>query len=485
MRSLVLLWCVAAWLLSGGAETARCGHVLAQSVVTPLPPRGDWLEACAAPAGLPARHALEDEQRVIPAVIGPPDACQAVSARVATQTAVPPPPQWSVRYDNGFAVRPVDPQQNPFELKITGRVQCRHTAFARKVTQWRDRAGVVRPVTSENFFEVERARLAFEGFIIQRELQYFINLDADTDDNHVVIFHDVWVNYEFDEALNLYFGKAFVPGSRDWLNGALRMRMADRSMATTFFRPDRSVGIWAIGEPQPDWFYRVMIGNGFNTTDLAPDAMDAQFVYSGSMWWNLGDYGQGYSDLTWHATPAAQVGQSFTFASSRGRDPLGQPLAEENFVRLSDGTRLTQRGALAPGVQVDHFDIYLYTVDAAAKYAGWSINGEYFCRWLQSIRGDGPLPLAHFFDHGFYVEGGCFVVPQRLEINLRTSMVWGPFGNGREYAAGVNWFVNGTHNFKFTFDVTRLDNNPANNTGVNIRAGDDGWLFRSQFQAAF
>src|SRR5690606_29755115 len=123
---------------------------------------------------------------------------------------------------------------------------------------------------------------------------------------------------------------------------------------------------------------------------LTPDEIDARFVYSGSMWKDLGDYGEGYSDLQCHVDPAARFGQSFSFANNLGRLPGSVPLAEENFVRLSDGTRLTQIGALAPGVTVDAFDIYLYTVDAAIKWRGFSANAEYFFRHLQSIRANGP-----------------------------------------------------------------------------------------------
>ncbi len=421
----------------------------------------------------------EGELEAIPSSLAP------GGAGAARANGASPPPAWTAGYERGFYIRPADAESAPFELRINGRMQFRHTGFARQVRAWRDNAGVVRPVTDRNDFEIERGRLEFRGTFIDPGLQFFINMDSDTDDGHAVILQDYWVNYRFSPAFDLYVGKAFVPGSRDWLNGGFRMRLADRSMATTFFRPDRTVGIWAMGEPLERLFYRFMVGNGFNTADLKPDAIDTQFVYSGSVWKHFGDYGDGYSDLELHVVPVAQVGHSFTFASDRGRGPGGAPLAEQNFVRLSDGTRLSQVGALAPGITVDHFDIYLYSVDAAFKFCGFSANAEYFFRWLQAIRGDGPLPASKLFDHGFYVEVGCFLVPRRIEINARMSQVSGPLGDGQEYAAGVNWFVNGTHNYRFTLDVTQLKGSPAENSGPNLRAGDDGVLIRSQFQAGF
>ncbi|MEX1041934.1 MAG: porin [Pirellulaceae bacterium] len=394
-------------------------------------------------------------------------------------------PEWTSGYDDGFYIRPTNEEQNPFELRVNGRMQFRHTGFSRNVTHWTDSAGVVRPVRNRNDFEIERGRLEFSGFFLDPKLQFYINIDADTDDGHSAIFHDFWVNYEFSEAFNLHFGKAFVPGSREWFDGSTRTRFSDRSMGTTFFRPDRSVGIWATGEPLENLFYRAMVGDGFRTNDLTHDEIDSQFVYSGSIWKVVGDYGEGYSDLEWHCDPAARFGQSFTFAGNDRLVPGRLPLAEGTLVRLSDGTRLTEHGALAPGVTVDQFDIQLYALDAALKWRGFSLNGEYYFRWLKSIQGDGPLPVDQIFDHGYYAEMGYFVVPQRIELNSRISEVFGQFGNAYEYAGGVNWFINGTHNCKMSFDVTRLVRNPANNSGPSLRVGDDGLLFRTQLQVAF
>jgi hypothetical protein len=280
-------------------------------------------------------------------------------------------------------------------------------------------------------------------------------------------------------------GKAFIPGSRDWLNGAARMRMSDRSMATTFFRPDRTLGIWAIYEPIENLFYRVMIGNGYNTSDLRPDEIDNEFVYSASSWINLGDYGLGYSDLECHTTPVAQLGHSFTFAAAAGRDQFGNPLQEENSFRLSDGTRLTANGALAPGVTVDQLEVYMYSVDAAFKYLGCSFNSEYFFRWIDDLSGNGPLPITGYFEHGFYAEGGFFILPKKVELNARVSKIFGAYGDAEEYALGINYFIDSTHNWKFTIDACLLEHSPVNNTGINHRAGDDGLLIRSQLQAAF
>jgi hypothetical protein len=134
---------------------------------------------------------------------------------------------------------------------------------------------------------------------------------------------------------------------------------------------------------------------------------------------------------------------------------------------------------------VTAFDVTLYGLDAAVKWNGWSLNAELFLRWIDQIEGTGPLPVRDLFQRGGYVEGGYFLIPEKLDANLRYSHVSGRYGDAAEYAAGVNWYPLATPMMKVSFDVTRLDGSPLQHTPSDILAGDDGTLFRTQFQAEF
>jgi hypothetical protein len=205
--------------------------------------------------------------------------------------------EYGVGYDAGFYLRPKDPARAPYEMVVNGRMQFRYVGFAREREFWVNSAGDELPISNASYFEIERGRLSFSGFMLDEKLEYFINLDFDTDDADRVIMHDFWVNYAFSQAFDVYLGKSFVPGSRDWLNGALTTRFADRSLATTFFRPDRTTGIWVQGEPFDRRYYRAMVGDGFNTFGLQPlpNQIDDNFVYAVSLWADLGadNYGRG------------------------------------------------------------------------------------------------------------------------------------------------------------------------------------------------
>lgn len=388
-------------------------------------------------------------------------------------------------YDSGFVIRPFCPEENPYELIVNGWIQFRHHGFARDVDSWTDNAGVTRPVRNRNAFDIERGRLIFSGYAVDKRLTYFLQLDGDTDGGHEVDFFDYWWAWEFSDRFQVQMGKRKVPASRQWLLTARRTRFVDRPMANDFFRPDRTVGVFGVGRIAESGHYEVMVGNGYNTANIPNAGTDDRLTFAADNYFDpLGGFGSQIVDYDWTCRPLVRIGHSFVY-SPNAADSLGVPLPETDFIRLTDGTRLTQTGALAPGVTVSEFDIVFYGVDAAVKWRGWSMNAEVFLRWIEDIRGNGAIPVTELFQRGYYVEGGRFIVPKKFDVNFRYSQISGLFGDASEYAAGFNWYPLESHKVKISFDVTQLDRSPLNNTTSDILVGDDGTLFRTQFQAEF
>ncbi len=395
-------------------------------------------------------------------------------------------PDFTASYDGGFKISPRDKEENPFELKINGRLQFRWQGFARDTPTFTNRVGTI-DVPSRNDFEVERGRLEFRGYALNPKLKYYFNLDADTDDNHQVIFHDFWFDYEVSDYLTLRVGKAKVPGSYEWLESSTTTRFSDRSVSTTYFRADRSVGVWFLGKTARDVNYQFAVTNGFNTTDLEPDDVDDIFTYTGIFYWDpWGDVGKGYSDLECHIDPVIRIGSSFSYSNTNPLDN-GSPTLEQNFVNVSDGIGLTDTGALQPGATINDFDHFFWSSFVSGKWLGFSFNAEYYARWLQNFgTAEGvSTEINDLFDHGFYVDVGYFLVPGKFEVNGRVSQIDGLFGDSWEYAAGWNYFVNGTHKNKVTFDATILDGIPTSSSSPNFELGQDGILYRLQYQIAF
>lgn len=394
-----------------------------------------------------------------------------------------------VGYDKGYVIKSRDGAKNPFYLRINARMQYRYSGFAESENSFSNlgtnTTGTNQPVRvqSRSDFEIERGRLSFAGSVIDPKLHFYINIDADTDDNHEAIFHDFWVNYDFTKDASVYIGKAFVPGSRSWLDGSKGTHFADRSVATTFFRPDRTVGIWVIGKASENVKYRVMFGNGARTSDLNRNQVNRDPMLSATTWWEPnGKFGKGYSDIKVEDKARTRFGASVTYSEQSGRAANGSTFAESNGTRLDDGTRLTSLG-------VDTFDMLMFAVDAAVKYKGFSMHGEAYYRQLDNIRPTAPQPGGFPWDdntsYGGYVAAGYMLVPNKSELVFMTSTVQGDFKDTWEYGLAFNWYVNGTHNNKITLDVITINGSPISNSGPNYRAGDDGTMVRVQHQIGF
>ena len=390
-----------------------------------------------------------------------------------------------VDYDDGWLLRPFDRKKFPFEIKLNGWIQFRHHGFVRRAESWTDNAGVTRRIPNRNAFDIERARLSFSGHAVDPRLSYFLQLDGDTDGGHTVDFFDYWWAWQLTDRFQIQMGKRKVPASQQWLLGARRTRFIDRPMANDFFRPDRTVGIFGVGQFAKHGHYEWMVGNGYRTANLPNGNTDNRFTFAATSYIDpAGDFGGQIVDFDGAARPLWRIGQSVVYSPQTADQP-GVPLEESDFLRLADGTRLTQTGALSPGVTVSEFDLWFYGVDVLWKHRGWSVTSEVFLRWIHELGADGALPIDDLFQHGGYVEGGRFLIPQTLDLNLRYSRVAGDFGASNEIAGGFNWYPLAKPQVKVSFDITHLDDSPLQNTTSDILAGDDGFLFRSQFQAEF
>jgi hypothetical protein len=446
-------FCLAAWLC------LACGESLWAQVAAPA---AEWSSAPSFESSL----------------IGP------ASAPCDTGAYLAPAPQaaFDCGYDNGLYWT-LQQGDDSFELRTNLRLQFRVVSFTRNRDAWTDSAGIVRPIEDRLAFDIERFRLILSGHAFTPQLKYFVQMDGDTDSRHVVSILDGWFAWQISDAWALQFGKRKVPGTRNWLLSAFDTRLADRPFANEFFRPSRTTGIWLVGDPTASTHYELMVGQGYNTEGLTPAELGNNFALAASAWWDaVGSYGPARpTDFEFHEDLAVRLGSSWV--SSKEGTP-GRQLEETDFLRLTDGTRLTETGALAPGATVRAFDVTLVAVDAALKYRGWSVNSEFFWRSITNLKANLPVPGVGL-QHGFYVEGGCFVLPQQLEFNTQIAFVGGKQGSSTSYAAGFSYYPRLSQYLKLTVDATKIDGSPVNSTGADILVGDSGVLLRAQCQALF
>ncbi|MFL5339890.1 MAG: hypothetical protein ACJ8F7_07050 [Gemmataceae bacterium] len=394
--------------------------------------------------------------------------------------------QLVTRYKGGFVlVESADPESVPFQLVARNFAQFRYTNTQLDSLTFVDHLGNVRPVNPRNDFSFNRDLLSFSGYAFDPRMQYNVVIWGSGSLGSVVIAGGI--TYEFSKAFILTGGYNGLPGSRSMIGTFRDQPGPDRSMADTFFRPGFTQGFWATGEPLENLFYNLMIGNSLNTLNIGTAKIDTNMTYSGSVWWEpLGNYGPGeaYNDLEKHSRPVVRLGSSFT-ASREDRFSDTSNSAPDNIqIHNSDGVLFFSTGALAPGVTVELANYYMWAIDAGFKYQGLALNGQYYLRWLNSFRADGPLPINSIFDHGFESSAGYFFHP-KIELYGRTSFVFGQFHDSYEYCWGFNYYPFANRGLRIVGEVGRVEHSPVGNIITPYQAGMTGWMTVLQAQLNF
>ncbi|MFL5240878.1 MAG: hypothetical protein ACJ8FY_02105 [Gemmataceae bacterium] len=395
------------------------------------------------------------------------------------------------RYDNGFIlVETPDKDQVPYKLWFNLFNQFRYLNQELQSDTFTDHLGNVRHVDSRNDLNVNRNLFYFQGFVFDPDLIF--NAIIWSSNSVATVIQGGYIGYRFDKAFTLYAGYWGIPGSRTNTRNFMFLEGVERSMADNFFRPSFTQGVWAEGQLWDHLFYEIYVGNSLNTLNVDTTKIDRNMVYSGSTWWEpLGDYGppgaarMSFSDLENHETPVVRIGTSMTGAREDRFSDLTQNTPDNSAVYNSDGVLFFSTGSLAPGVTVLLANYYMWAQDFGFKYHGFSFNAQYYLRWLNSFRADGPLPLASTFDHGFEASAGYFICPKKFEVYGRASAVFGEFGDSNEYAIGFNWHPWGNRGFRLTGEANHVESSPTNSIQTIYNSGMTGWNFVLQTQLYF
>ena len=266
----------------------------------------------------------------------------------------------------------------------------------------------------------------------------------------------------------------------------------DRSMADNFFRPGFTQGLWATGEPIRGLNYLVFLGNGLNTLNISASKIDENLMYSGSVWWEpLGDYGEPgksrnmYDDYFSSDKVRIRLGTAFTSSQEDRFSNIDQTNPENTALHNSDGVLTFSTGAFAPDVTVEQAQYRMYAVDGGVKWNGLAVNGQYFFRWVDDFNADGPIPIDSMFDHGFELSASYFVLPKKLALYARGSVVFGEFRDSWEYAGGVKWHFLPTERMWLNAELMNVHNAPYTGTFTPYVSGLDGWVPTIQAILAF
>ena len=412
-----------------------------------------------------------------------------------TGTSAPPArkpaPDKEDRYQDGIVIyQNSDDAKVPFLLKFNNNTQIRFLNTMDSPETFTDHLGAVREVHRRNDITVNRSMFVFSGYMFSKKLQYSLTVWTSAGAASIVVAGNI--GWRFNKRLTLTGGYTGVPGSRSLVNTFPFFQPIDRSMADNFFRPGFTQGVWANGELFKNFNYLVFVGNGLNTLNISANKIDTNLVTAGSVWWEpLGAFSepgksrQMYDDYFDSKKVRIRLGSSFTRSREDRFSNIDQSSPDNTSIYNSDGVLAFSTGAFAPGVTVQKATYRMWAIDGGLKYNGFSVNGQYYLRWLNDFEADGPLPLTSTFDHGFELSAGKFIIPKKLVLYARGSKVFGQFASPYEYGGGFKWYFLPTERVWMTGELMRVVHAPYSGAFTPYTAGMNGWTPMLQTVLAF
>jgi len=400
--------------------------------------------------------------------------------------------QTNERFKDGMIIwQTADDADVPFLFKFNDDTQLRYLNTLNSDDTFTDHLGNVREVHRRNDITVNRQMFNFSGYVFDKRLLYSLKIWTSAGAASIVIAGNI--GWQFDKRLTLTGGYTGVPGSRSLVATFPYFQAIDRSMADNFFRPGFTQGAWASGEAVKGLNYIAFVGNGLNTLSISANKIDTHLVLSGSTWWEpFGSYGgepgksrNMYDDYFSSKKTRIRIGTSFTRSREDRFSNLDQSNPDNTSLHNSDGVLTFATGAFAPGVTVDDALYKMWAIDGGIKWNGFAANGQYFTRWLNDFVADGPLPLTSTFDHGFELTAGHFVVPKKLQLYARGSMVFGEFKNSSEYGGGARWYFLPTERMWLNAELIKVNHAPYGGAFTPYTAGMNGWTPMLQALLAF
>lgn len=344
-------------------------------------------------------------------------------------------------------------------------------------------------------FQWNKANLSFKGWLLDPDFEYRVwiwtqNPAMGQGAQVVVGGH---LGYHFGEEFNIYAGVAPLPTDRttNWTY-PFWLKMDNRTIADEFFRGSYTFGIWIDGtiNKEEGLKYRAMIANNLSALGISADQLDADpSTVSATIWWmpTTGEYGtaEGFGDYDYHEEVATRFGVHFTRSRE---DRQSQPDVndfENSQIRLSDGTLLFGPDPFDTGGIIKMATYRMFAANAGFKYRGWSLEGEYYIRWVDDFETVGFIPVDSLYDTGFSLYASTMLIRDELQFYVAGSHVFGQYGNPSDLTVGFNWYPFSKREIRINAEGIFLDRSPVGGLSYPYVVGGDGWLFNTDFIIAF
>lgn len=356
-----------------------------------------------------------------------------------------------------------------------------------------DSFGRTRELDLRNDLQVNKVNLYFKGWVFDPRFHYlFYVWTANTsqgDGAQVVVAGNM--SYTFNEHFTLAGGIGALPGTRSLRGNFPYWNKVDtRPIGDEFFRPSYTTGIWASGNITEDIGYKVMIGNNLSQLGVNASQLDSSFnTFSGSIWWmpTTGEFGPaaGYGDFEEHTELATLFGLSATYSPEDRQSQPGTEDIQNTQIRLSDGNILFEPRAFDTDGRVNKATYQMMSFDAAMKYRGFALEGEYYVRLVNDFKTEGDVPVDRLFDHGFQIQPSIMLIPKTLQGYVAGSYLFGEYGEPWDIALGINWYPFKRRLVRWNTELLYLRDSPVGYSSVPFIVGGNGTVFHTNFELFF
>jgi hypothetical protein len=341
---------------------------------------------------------------------------------------------------------------------------------------YRDHLGRERAVTARHDLNWHRTFAWVSGFFWDPKLLYTVSLWSLPTTEQTLAFG--LVRYQAARAITLGAGIGPSLTARSMQGSWPYWAGSDRQMAEEFYRGGFSSAFFVTGEPVARLYYTASINRSLSQLGITAINDNRSFAYSASVWWmpttgELGPRG-GLGDLEHHETLATRFGASACHARESRYAPVAEPPRHQQL-KLSDGVNPFETGALAAGLTVTDLDYDELSLDAAAKYKGWSFQAEYGLRRLSDLAADGPLPQASIVDHGFFAQAMVMIVPRAVGLYATVGVVFDEFDRHPfELSGGASLYPTGTRALRLNLHYIHVEQSPTGSNFGYYTAGQTG-----------
>jgi hypothetical protein len=292
------------------------------------------------------------------------------------------------------------------------------------------------------------------------------------------------ITYALSEALNVQAGIFSLPSTRstnqsfpNWL------RIDHRTMADEFFRASYSTGVLAFGKITDTLAYSAALANNLSQISISADELDNELnTYSLALWWmpTTGEYGPGagFGDYEYHEELATLLGVRFTHSREDRQGQAGVNDFENVQLRLSDGTLIFGVDPFDTGGTISRASYAMLDLDAGVKYRGWSLDAEYYFRWLTDFKLlRGAIPVSNLYDHGFQAQISTMLHQEELQAYVSASKIYGEYGDPWGIGYGLTYFPFDRKEVRLNVQALFMDRSAVGYTAIPYAVGGDGWVW--------